>query len=293
MKWEGLAKDHWFPKKPYVSRPGPSTTKAHQGGLFAGLSKSEKLNKIKDNLSPGSFNQLISTGLKPQIQDAVAKGLSKIPLKTTTGPTMYLDVPGASASGTFSVTKDMMKTAKEHLNLSLREQFKLRSVLKASGAKVEKYLHEKLAKENHVLDDFFTVEEISFICQERSKNPDDEFLQHSLASTLEEESTAEQQSGDGPRMNKRHVVYCNDNINLIGFLQAKRQIEEDNASLKIGIDGGMYVSGVNILPLDPLGPKIYSEILKLFIYRRGFPESGHDHSGDQSKSNIISNEEEV
>ena len=136
------------------------------------------------------------------MQIAAAAGAASIGLKRPKGPSMQVPLPGTSHG--FNVGQQLLDSFRLDLGLSGRKTQRAKNILKNFGAKCEKYLDQGIFKTNHILDDFFDVREISFLCPEVYEDS---------------ESERSQEAGE----NSRFVVICNNVKGLIEFLSPSIQ----------------------------------------------------------------------
>lgn len=173
-------------------------------------SRAENVQVLARLSSPRCMEKVALSVVKTKAND---KG--ELQLAAERGPAMNLLLSPPPPTPSTTVSASNMAQLQNDLNLSGNKTLKLASNLRyAHGRRfaVEGGLKKKLAEKDHVVDDFFSVQQVQFVKIEKEK-----IVQEDM----------------------RWTVLCKDVSGLIKKVKNDRGIcEEDEVLVKIGIDGG-------------------------------------------------------
>ena len=203
-------------------------------GTHKNCNKDKKLENMIGLLTEQEQEQIVSKILDKKFQEAEG---DKVSLSRLHGKKMVIRNPNSTMKDEatpFLAEKFFLKV-KKMFGMSGRSLVELAKLYKEeTGGSVVPYLKDKLITANHILDDFFEVNVMTFHCDD---DEDDSYFDivecdgELIAAPDRDEASVGKR---GPRA--RFCVICTDVLALINFLKEKRHITSETR-VKIGIDG--------------------------------------------------------
>ena len=202
-------------------------------GTHKNCNKEGKIDNMIGLLTEQEQDQMASKILDKRFQEAKGDTVS---LSRLHGRKMVVHsgIAMKAEARPFLAEKFFLK-AKKIFGMSGRSLVELAKLYKEeTGGSVVPYLKDKLITANHILDDFFEINVMTFCCEE-----DDEDDYFDIVESDGELIAAPDRDGTsvgkrGPRA--RFCVVCKDVLALINFLKETRHITSETR-VKIGIDG--------------------------------------------------------
>ena len=197
----------------------------------------DKIDNMYDILTKEEIDDLACRVLRERYKVADAKNEKTIKLASKDGPPMEVPTPKAAASLSF-LAATFFKKVKSKFVTSTNSLYELAKIYKEeTGGSVVPYLKDNLTMENVILDDYFEVILMQFVCD--SDEDDEKFdIIETRGPNGEFEIAAPDNSESGKRaLRGRYIVKCKDVLALINYLKEERHISKDTV-VKIGIDGG-------------------------------------------------------
>ena len=203
-------------------------------GGHKNCNKIGKIENLIGVLTRQEKEQMVSKVLDEMFQEAEGGNVS---LSRLHGKKMIIPNPNILMKNEARpfLAENFFLKAKKIFGMSGRSLVELARLYKEeTGGSVVPYLKDKLITANHILDDFFEINVMTFCCEE-----DDEDDYFDIVESDGELIAAPDRDGTsvgkrGPRA--RFCVVCKDVLALINFLKERRHITSETR-VKIGIDG--------------------------------------------------------
>ncbi|KAJ6637216.1 Protein doublesex [Pseudolycoriella hygida] len=170
----------------------------------------ENIKNIVQQTTPKGQEHVVSSILKEKVNET---GSTTMLLSQRTGHRLRVSVNSKKEKKETLISSSDILKMQVSLGLSQNETLEMASMIRTSTGNrkiIESNLKKKVSGQIHSLDDFFDVQMFIFI-REKAKTKE-----------YSEET--------------RSVVYCNNLVGLIEWIQGKRELQD--VRIKIGIDGG-------------------------------------------------------
>ena len=203
-------------------------------GTHKECGQDKKLDNLMGMMSPKTKEQIVARVLDEKFKEADEAKKATINLSRRFGSKMTVTTPKAAAAAATApqLSEKFFLEVKKTFGTSGRNLRELaRLYREMTGGSVVPHLREKLQAANHTLDDFFEVNVMTFLCEDKEENEYFDFVEREDGGLICVETP------DGRRTPRaRYTVVCKDVLALINFLKEKRHITNDTI-VKIGIDG--------------------------------------------------------